>query len=179
MEQLSHLKNKYDRYQFIIGDLHQEYPLPGRVGSVIWDGHRMDDILMMVKNTTNSAETTKQLDDMFKKVLEYLRANEHHAHWDHYNMNEPWTALIELTFFDEQEIIDFYEEFKASVVPVIEDASGDDDFFDYAPNYVDMFEQFAHIIGKYDDAREHVQGIINASPHDAELLSDAFGYRKQ
>lgn len=175
---LKKFRDDSDEVIIIIGDLHKEYPMPHGMGHTIWDGYNISNILMMVDNV-GSADIDEKLTSMFKKVIEYCKANNYNADWTAYAMNDSYTHLIELYFSNENKVYEYFEVWKTQIPEVLQELGGDDDFFDYTPNFIEMFEQFARIIGKFDEAKELIQQAINESDHDPDLIEEAFGYTKQ
>lgn len=53
----------------------------------------------------------------------------------------------------------FHSKFLASVDQVANDAGGDDEFFDYAPSYVDEYRQFCDYFKLYEEYKSFVESL--------------------
>lgn len=181
MEPLKQYRPDLDsQVRIIIGDFHGEYPLPQGRGFALWDGFRVSEILVRVRGS-NTANIDPELTDMFKKFVESLKADNYNGVWNCAQLEDPYTTLYDVTFSNRAEVFEYFEAWGPHVREAILEAGGDDDFFDYMPNFVDMYEQLAELIGKTDEAKQLIQQAINDSDHDADLIADAFGpaYSKQ
>lgn len=139
---------------FLIVDYHQEYPIPEMLRvSVrkVWDGGDAQDIIKIIKEKHPELISTKEelLVEAFignlgipNKVNDYFE--------DLDEVKDDASSIVHsITIWEpSKELIeDYLDLYEVRAWGAIIGAGGDDDFFDYMPNFVDTFRQVCEYLG--------------------------------
>ena len=141
-------------------DVHSAYPLPeGESISIrdVWNGYDYEELFEQAGIKDVEEKLIKAFNERFKGIMEW---NDEDGYFN-------GCDVIRLTLWDKlgefskgctaEEYCDLFE---AEVRKAIEEASGDDDYYDYMPSFVDVFRQFCQLAGfeeRYNKLAEWIE----------------------
>ena len=153
MNKLHPLVERIDNHiSLYITDIHQEYIVPGdSLDMEVYNYFQLDeafgiyfDILEPNLSKQEKKKRSEQIDKVVKKVFSTLARDkvlECERDDGHFGTVHKYTLHIEA-------IDNFLFGFEKELNFVIPNASGDDDIYDYMPNYVNMFRQCCILLGQ-------------------------------
>lgn len=163
-----------------IQDYHGEYPIP-TMNNVhvrdVWDGFDAQEIIAAAlfdgERKYDNEELNKLVEKAFRKIVfdpdryegePYMINDENDISdevFGHIRCITIWGNNQEETL---NKYLDLYE---SEVRQAIENASGDDSFFDYMPNFVDTFRQICELFGYKDRYNKMIQEyLLNDSDYE-------------
>ena len=157
---LENWKGSQRQHEIYVVDIHREHSIPTMKDVVsiqqIWDNYRVDDVfedagfdeekrkelikIVFEKRAAAALVEGRLAFDLEEERLETAMENNV---WEirFYRINDQsdteFHAMIQ----------DWLDKFEIVVTKAITEAGGDDDFFDYMPNFVDIFRQACELLG--------------------------------
>jgi hypothetical protein len=131
-------------------DVHSLYPLPeGNSVSIRdeWNGNDYEELFEQAGIEDVKGKLIKAFNKRFEGIMKWGQGGEFYEGID----------VIRLTLWDPLEPfskgmseVEYCDIFEEEVRKAVEDAGGDDDYYDYMPSFVDLFRQFCELAGLKD-----------------------------